>query len=139
MIITVPIPAAIVLKEGRNLKWEKPSNCPKCSGGLWGHGYVFSNNIFLKRYRCNRCTTVITLKPYGFWKKYKTSIAGIYSALRHRLTMYQWHAQTRRQVALHWLKKFTKFTRMLYGDTIGGKTLLEHLDYFYCKNIPFLT
>lgn len=138
MIIVAEVCVNTLSNQGRSFNWEKPSCCPNCKGELWGHGHVFSNKLFLKRYRCNNCKSVITMKPLGFWRRYRTSINDIYASLRHRLTMYRWHSDTRPQRALHWLAKLTSFVIMQYGFDDSAMTLLERLDFFYFKNIPFL-
>ena len=91
MVINVEILTQELSQQGRTFKWPRPSWCPKCRGKLWGHGHVFSNNFFLKRYRCYTCKSVITLKPFWFWPKHRTSVNVIYTSLRHRLMSYSWH------------------------------------------------
>ena len=139
MIITVNISTLELSKQKKSFVWLKPLTCPNCSScSIWGHGFVFTNGLFFKRYRCNDCLSVITLKPADFWKHYKTSVEDIYIEIRHRLSFHNatcHRAATRSQ---HWLSKFTKFIIMLYGMTDADKNILEKLDHLYLKNIKFL-
>lgn len=141
MVINVEILTQELSQQGRTFKWPRPSCCPKCRGKLWGHGHVFSNNFFLKRYRCYTCKSVITLKPFGFWPKYRTSVNVIYTSLRHRLMSYSWQDPSMRHRALHWIRKFTTFVIMLYGMSDAEKEmhLVDRLDSFYQKGIHFLS
>ena len=137
MIINVDISIDSLSTQGKNFKWVKPDACPACTSHLWGHGHVFSNNLFLKRYRCNNCLIVITLKPFGFWKNYRTSIKNIYLDLRHRLVTFHWRSNEKRQRRNDWLKKFISFIKMEGFD--HPNKIIAGLDLFYSKSIPFLS
>lgn len=140
MIINVDISLKELSEQGTAFKWIKPHACPKCSSPLWGHGHVLSNKLFLKKYRCNTCSTVITLKPNGYWKKYKTSIKEIYLDLRFRLTRFHWKSDVKRQRRDQWIKKFISFTMMHISceHRYSGIPLIDLLDFLYSKSIPFL-
>lgn len=139
MIISVVIRLSDLASLGRSFPWAKPNGCPCCSASLWGHGYVFSGGLFLKRYRCRACNTIITLKPSGFWRKYRTSALGIYQSLRRRLTRPGVGQYRQRQRENHWLSKFISFVRMLYGDGADETmSIVALLDHFFEKEIPFL-
>ena len=116
-----------------------PDKCPKCSNKLWGHGFLLFNDLYLKRYRCNSCSSVITMKPSQFWKKYQSTISSIYHQLKCRLEKHHWPISTKRQRANQWLDKFITFIRMLYGLDNCGMTLVERLDSLYYKRIPFFS
>ena len=140
MILIVDISAATLCAQGISFVWKKPDGCPKCPATLWGHGHVFSNGLFLKRYRCPTCKTVVTLKPPGFWRGYRTAISEIYARLRHRVTAHRPLLPSRRQCENHWLKKFVTFLLMLYGGHEASSLPLgERLDIFFAKEIAFLS
>jgi hypothetical protein len=108
---------------GKKYKWIKPACCPSCSvGRLYGHGYVsrifdgFETPLFLKRYRCTKCHSVITMRPIDHPPRYQTSLASIYKALAFRFQNLRWPFTKLRQRAGHWLRRFLKFIRMEYGD-----------------------
>ena len=140
MIITVNISIADLAEQKRSFLWSKPSCCSKCSHSLWGHGHVFSNGLFLKRYRCNGCRNVVTLKPAGRWSRYRSTVSEIYQSLYHRLTAHRSIDFSRRSRENHWLRKFISFLRMLYGNSVV-ETLRLHdaLNFFYIKGITFLS
>ena len=141
MIISVDISQKTLSKQGKTFKWSKPSGCPKCNHSLWGHGYVLFNGLFLKRYRCNGCSTIITLKPAGFWKKYQSNIEKIYIALRYRFTGFRRVNDVSRQRQNQWLKKYIHFIKMhiLCEQHYREMHPVDLLDYLYLKNIPFLS
>lgn len=138
MIITADISVSDLEIQQRSFVWSKPACCLRCLHSLWGHGHVFSNGLFLKRYRCDKCKLVVTMKPAGRWPKYRSTITEIYESINHRLTSYRSLISSRRSRENHWLKKFVSFSRMLYGDSAIGSHLPEYLDFFFVKGIPFL-
>lgn len=125
--------------QGKSFNWKKPDACPRCTRKIWGHGFVLLNKMFLKRYRCDSCCAVITLKPHGFWKKYRSSSRDIYQAIRVRLTTLKWPVGVSRQVGQHWLVKFVTWIRVVYGCDSSERGLLEILDYLHGRQINFLS
>ena len=91
MIIECNVSIKEILKQGKKFPWVKPKVCPRCGDRvLWGHGFTLcyfskvSSGIYLKRYSCNSCKSVIKLKPSGFFKKFQTCIQNIKKSLiRH--------------------------------------------------------
>jgi hypothetical protein len=130
--------------EGKNFKWKRPI-CPKCSGKVWGHGFVltffngFPDLLFIKRYRCpsKSCRKVIIMRPSGFWKKFQTNIEEIFNALVDRLEGLSWPLGVPRQRGGHWLRKFINKMKMLYGLDNEGIGLGERLRQFYKKSLHF--
>lgn len=92
MIIKVKIDIKEIFRQGKNFIWQRPSVCPCCKDPrLWGHGFVFSffdgfdQGIYLKRYRCPYCKTVLKLKPYGYFKRFQANARQILASVINRV------------------------------------------------------
>ncbi len=126
---------------GKNFKWKRPK-CPNGCKKVWGHGYRiryfsgFREGVYLKRYRCPTCGTIIIMFPIGYWKHYQSSIKDIFLILQWRLTSYRWPSWTTRQRAGHWLKKFILHVGMEYG--LNFEDILAKLKLLYKKETFFL-
>jgi hypothetical protein len=138
MIFRYKITVTELAKAGKNFNWL-PHQCEKCQRKMWGHGYVaryFSghcNQIYLKRYRCPDCHSVVTARPEAYWTRLRSSVQAIYDAIRERLQIGKWPDTCPRQRGGHWLKRFMSFVRME-----GYSQPLSCLDFCFEKQIPFL-
>ena len=124
-------------KNGKNYKWDK-FHCDKCERNMWGHGFVgryfssISEAIFLKRYRCPNCSTVVTIRPEGYWPYIRSSIDLIFQALRSRIRDGFWLVGFSRQRGGHWLGRFTDHAKMSCENN-----LLFFLQFCFEKGIRF--
>ena len=138
MILHYKITFDELSKVGKNYKW--PINfCECCNRNMWGHGYVaryfavLLDSVFLKRYRCPGCRTVVVIRPEGYWPWLRSSILMIHEALMLKLSSGRWPTNCTRQRGGHWLKRFVQFAQMeMKAD------LCEFLNHCYHKQIPFL-
>ena len=79
MILPIKITISELSKNGKAYKWDK-CDCQDCHRDMWGHGYVaryfssITTEIYLKRYRCPSCLTVVTVRPAGYWPRIRSSI-----------------------------------------------------------------
>jgi hypothetical protein len=123
MIIECNVSIKEILEQGKKFKWVKPDICPCCKDSvLWGHGVVlcffahFISGIYLKRYRCNSCSSVIKLKPLGFFKRFQTPINTIRKSIRERLTKKQILYNSPRANQDYWLRNLKKNVRVILGE-----------------------
>ncbi len=113
--------------------------CQKCQKKMWGHGYspryfsCLNQLVYLKRYFCPNCGSVITLRPSDFFAYIRTSAVEIYKILRLKITTGRWPNDCSRQRGWHWLKKFSIFAKMSYQTN-----LISFLDFCFEKEINFL-
>lgn len=145
VLITANVELQLLAAEGKEFKWEKPSFCPRCRcRSIWGHGFVsayfdgFETLFYLKRYRCQGCHCVLTLKPQGYWRKFQTDVQTIFATLSHRLAHCRWAFGVKRQRAGHWLRLFIRKVRMDFGLDNGGEALLSRLELLHRREIFFL-
>jgi hypothetical protein len=137
MILISKITPQILSKEGKGHKWP-PCTCKNCNRRMWGHGFVaryFScicQQIFLKRYRCPGCGSVLTTRPEGFWAFIRSSIVQIYRSLHVKLATGQWPPETPRQRGGHWLRRFVANSKMSCEVN-----LLTFLDRCFEKGLHF--
>jgi hypothetical protein len=102
--------------EGKDYKWL-PCRCEKCDRNMWGHGFVSRyfegfTQVFMKRYRCPECKTVVTTRPEGFRRYVRSPIEIIYHSLRIRFSSGSWPPETPRQRGGHWLRRFVVHAKM---------------------------
>lgn len=144
MIIYTNIILSKLAKLGKNFNWKKPESCPQCKNKLWGHGFVnayfnnFNKNLYLKRYRCPRCSIVITLRPLSHWSRFRYAIDDIYRGIKDRLKYLRWPPWLPRQVGGHWIRRFISKIKMDYGLN-DQMNMIDRLEYLYQKKIPFLS
>jgi hypothetical protein len=139
MILYYKITIKKLSEEGKNFKWGS-CDCIKCNRKMWGHGYVtryFSgipDSVYLKRYRCPGCRSVVSTRPEGFFAHIRSSIFSIYSALKAKISNGHWPPQFPRQRGGHWLKRFTISARMSCQSD-----LISFLDRCFEKELHFFT
>ncbi len=91
MIILVNVDIKELIDKERFYPWKKLSCCPKCEGKVWGHGFVqrwldvSDSPLFLKRFFCTCCGSIMCLRPNTHFKGFYYSIKQIYSSLKKRL------------------------------------------------------
>lgn len=138
MVIRVTIDLKLLEQEQKKFNWKRPL-CPNCYSHVWGHGYircyftVLKGHVFLKRYRCPHCGTVITMRPIGFWNRFQTAIEIIYKALAHRLSFGHWDVTIPRQRAGHWMRQFGG-----YCKSEGLRDMLQALADAFQRQVKFL-
>lgn len=72
---------------GKAYPWQKPNECPSCSGRIWGHGFVsiyfsgFPECLYLKRYRCPDCRSVFRIRPDTHWSRFQYSARTILESI----------------------------------------------------------
>ena len=132
--------------QGKNFNWKKPDICPSCkSPRLWGHGYRLARFVgfvvalWLKRYRCDSCKSVVTIRPEGYFKRYQSSSDDISVTLTKRLSNGKWSGSHPRQRSWQWLKRFNNFVRIEYGDDNSKVSLLERLTQLHTSSCQFLS
>ncbi len=137
MILSNKITVEELSKAGKNHNWERHF-CDKCSCFMWGHGFVtryfqsIAGYVYLKRYRCPKCTSVATTRPVGYWPMIRSSIRSIYNTLLIRISTGVWPSAFPRQRGGHWLKRFVNHAKM------SGETNLEtFLNFSFQKSLRF--
>lgn len=96
-------------EEGRRYPWPRPGRCPRCGGRrVWAHGYetrYFESSVdplWTKKFRCEDCTAVHTLRPASHWARFRYSVQTILGALRHKILHGRWLATLSRQLQQYW-------------------------------------
>jgi hypothetical protein len=131
LILFVEVCVKTLMELGRNYRWKKPEQCPKCKGvRVWGHGYVEayfdevgSGCVLLKRYRCPQCGVVIRLRPLGYWKRIQATVATVRQCVVHRLEKGRWPPQTNPARGRHWLRGLRRQVRTQLGMSYAERLL----------------
>lgn len=123
MIIKCDVSIKEILEKGKDFSWIKPAVCPCCGDVvLWGHGFVLcyfsciSVGIYLKRYQCTGCKSIIKLKPSGFFKKFRTSVKVIKKSLINRIKKKKIINSIFRSRQDYWLRNLKKNVRAVLGE-----------------------
>jgi hypothetical protein len=138
MILCYKIKPEELANSGKNYKWEG-CFCDKCSRYMWGHGFVtryfqsIDGYVYLKRYRCPKCRTVVTIRPDEYWPKMRSSIQYIFIALLTRITTRAWPAFFPRQRGGHWLRRFVNHAKMSCAENLE-----IFLKFCFQKKLQFL-
>ncbi len=117
MILSVCVKLKDIDEQGRNFKWPKPDDCPRCrSVRIWGHGYVLANfdgfaaKLWLRRYRCPDCNCIIRMKPEGYFRRFQAPIITILDCLNQRVSGGRWKPDLSTSRQRHWLAALKRKT-----------------------------
>lgn len=93
LVLHVTVDVKGLFKLGTLYPWPRPDRCRLCgSRRIWGHGYVpryfegFILPLWIRRLRCPDCGTVYTLRPDGFVRGFRYSLATIVLSLAGTMT-----------------------------------------------------
>ena len=110
-------------KKKKKYLWKRPAICPRCNADkVWGHGFVLAyfdglnDGIWLKRYRCPICGTVLRLRPKGFFSRFQSPIETIRSSIILKQSKDKWLDGVSRSRQLHWLKALRRRMSAVFGD-----------------------
>ncbi|MBW2109573.1 MAG: hypothetical protein JRI36_13045 [Deltaproteobacteria bacterium] len=124
MILPVRVKLKDISEQGKNFKWERPSQCPRCdSVRVWEHGFVtayfddFDECLYLRRFRCPDCGCVIRMKPEGYFKRFHAPVDVIRSCLHQRLRCGRWSPLLGKSRQRHWLLALKRKTAAFLGFT----------------------
>lgn len=136
MIIFAAVNLKEIFKKKKKYKWKRPEACPRCiANKVWGHGFVltyfdgFCYGIWLKRYRCPVCGTVIRLRPKGYFSRFQSPIETIRSSIIQKQLKGIWVEGVGRTRQLHWLNALRRRMAAFFGN-ICPYNLLGAFDYF---------
>ncbi len=124
MVLQVEVDFKALVDLGRDYPWKRPAGCPRCHGGLWGHGWVTiylegaPGQVWIRRFLCPGCKSVIRLRPKGFWPRFYHGIETIRSALEGRWTWKRWPPGLARQAGGHWRRALIRHVKMRLGFEI---------------------
>ena len=136
-----------IMKLGRRYPFPRPPNCLRdgCkSSRLWGHGYVeayfegYNTSIYLRRYRCDDCGCVYTIRPFGYWPRHHVPARIIFQRLCHRIKQGVWDRSKglTRQRQGHWLRALKKNIRAYLGMSFEGSIAEGFYDLIHTGRIP---
>jgi len=118
-----------IFRFGKSFPWPRPKRCPRCRGRIWGHGYTsayfdgFTDPLWLKRYRCADCGSVIRVRPKGYWPRFQASIDAIRRSISYRLTHHKWLPDLPRPRQRHWLRGLRRQVFFHLGAAFSGGLL----------------
>ena len=134
MILSVCVKLKDIDEQGRNFKWPKPNDCPRCcSVRIWGHGYVLANfdgfatSLWLRRYRCPDCNCIIRMKPEGYFRRFQAPTDTIFDCLNRRLSGSRWNLNLSTSRQRHWLAGLKRKTVAYLGLGIDWLTAFYRL------------
>ena len=126
MVLFVDADVNQIARLGKDFPWPKPSYCPRCQQPLWWHGFVpayfapLSEAVFIRRLRCSCCRAVHRLKPKGYWRRFRTSIADIFGCLAHRADSGRWRCDQPRSRQRQWWRRLHRLAVAVLGLSFTG-------------------
>jgi hypothetical protein len=134
MIFSVLVSIKEIIERGRNFRWPRPAVCPRCEGRrIWSHGFItaffdgFSDQVFLRRYRCPECGCVMRVRPSGYFERVQAPIETIRSCLRFRIKNGRWPPGRSRSRQGHWLRSLSRKVCAYFGQGWSNR-LVEGFD-----------
>ena len=136
-----------IFRLGRAYIFPRPPNCARCkSNRLWGHGYVeayfdgYDSPISLRRYRCDDCGCVYTIRPFGYFPRHHAEIRIILYRICHRITKGVWDKSKglSRQRQGHWLRALIKNIRTYLGFDLKGDVVDGFYDLVHKYIVPVI-
>lgn len=109
MVLQVDVSIKELFRLERHYPWEKPGQCLRCRGRVWGHGFVGANfdgydqPLWLKRYQCPDCGCIIRLRPRGYFKRFQATITTIRDCLVYWVRYHRWKAGPSPPRQRHWI------------------------------------
>jgi hypothetical protein len=132
MVLNCVLNIKLLFEQGKEYAWERLPKCRRCgSVRIWGHGFVlrwldgFSEQVWVKRYRCADCHCVYTMRPKGFWKRFQASVDTIVTSIKSKLEKNQWLPTFGRQRQQYWFQGFKK-----QCARIGERCCIKQLRHF---------
>lgn len=117
LILYYRVDLQLLKAQKKDYTWIRLNNCPICKSiHIWGHGYVlrfiheYPSGLWLKRYRCNDCRRVYTvrLEHYSLGQYYSRS--QIISSIKSKLISRRWLSAVPRQNQQYWFKALNFMT-----------------------------
>ena len=143
MILYSEVSVKEIFKKGKGYVWRRPERCPECgSGRLWGHGYVtryfegFEEALWMKRWRCVDCGGVHTMRPEGFWRRFRHTVVRILKSLKEKISGGGWLGELSRQAQQYWWRGFG---RQCGREGKTGKKVLAVLERMHADGVMTAT
>lgn len=121
LVLFVAVDVNEIARLGKDFPWSKPSGCPRCGQPLWWHGFVpayfscLAEAVLLRRLRCSCCRSVHRLKPAGYWRRFRCSIADIFASMVHRGDSGRWRRDAPRPRQRQWWRRLQRMTGTVLG------------------------
>lgn len=136
MIISVSCEVKEIFKKGKDYEWLKPEICPHCKAShVWGHGFVpayfdgLSGYVYLRRWRCPSCRSVIRVRPCGYFRRFQATIEEIRSRLSSRISGGHWQPGMSHTRQGNWLRALQKRVTAHLGNSWKDR-MLQAFDHF---------
>ena len=126
MVLSVAADVNEIARLGKDFPWVKPSGCPCCGQPLWWHGFVLAyfscllEPVFLRRLRCSCCHRVHRLKPAGYWRRFRSSVAEITQSISHRSGSGRWQRHLPRSRQRQWWRRLQRMAGAVLGLFCGS-------------------
>jgi hypothetical protein len=126
LVLFVSIQVKEIARLGRLFPWQKPDCCPQCHGTLWWHGFVLayfsclSEAVYLRRLRCSSCGAVHRMRPSGYFRRFRATIAEIKSSIAMRSSRARWRPDLPRSTQRQWWLNLWRMIRLILGMSYRG-------------------
>jgi hypothetical protein len=89
MVLASEVSVNELVEQGKDFPWNRP-HCPHCGARCWWHGFVLAffsmipAGVFIRRCRCPHCRSVHRLKPVGYVRRFRWTLAQMRSSIETR-------------------------------------------------------
>ena len=107
---------------------------------MWGHGFalayfdMFKEGLWLKRYRCPICGTIIKLRPKGYFPRFQSPIKTILKSVSLKESKDKWIEGISRSRQMHWIRALRRRVAAYWGN-VCPYGLKGAFEYFVRKGV----
>lgn len=141
MIIFVQVNLKKILNMKRHFPWPRPEICPCCKAHkVWGHGFLLAyfdeihSGILIRRWRCPNCSTVIRMRPSGYFPRFQASISTIRLSIKTKAIKKKWLPVPDRTRQQHWFRGLVRKAKAFLGD-LWEDDPVKAFDYFMSRKM----
>ncbi len=141
MIIFVEASLKEIFKLKEKFPWPRPKKCPKCNAfRVWKHGFDFANfdgftsSLVIRRFRCPDCSSVIRMRPAGYFSRFQASISTIRSSIKNKTSKFKWLGNISRTRQRHWYNALKRIVKAWFGES-PHKNMLTAFTFFVLKGL----
>jgi len=138
MVLAEAVSVNELVAQGKNFSWTRP-RCPRCKVLCWWHGFVlaffsmFPEGVFIRRCICPCCKSVHRLKPVGYVRRFRWTLAEIRSSIETRQKTGRFAKDVApREVMRRWWRSLAKVVAKELGISFA-RTPLAGFDLLFSR------
>lgn len=138
MVLAEEVSVNELVLQGKSFPWKRP-HCPRCGTRVWWHGFVLAffsmipDGVYIRRCICPHCKSVHRLKPSGYFRRFRWSLAEIRSCIETRQDTGQYPTGVApRETVRRWWRSLAQVIAKELGISFAG-TRLAGFDQLFSR------